>query len=574
MADSALTRFNYGTVNENVLNWWSKTLPSLSTLDLSGLVPFIRLTPVTVIDSTIVDHAKAVYIDFSSQQQHRNNLRAKYGLKQLQLDVLGDAGSIYRIELEFDIYDLSVLETSDTDVSLAELARLNSIIKVEFGWGAYSWEPNTQYTNINDVGSHYGKGFELFGVVTFADPSIDQEITTLNIKLTSVGNPIMNDFKLDTLFDLNPELLTKVSPNSFVAKKVFLDAAAGRETEGDNTIVTSAVSLRKLFDEFSKSIKQNVQILGLTKLEIPTIITTNPIQEKANMFPAIQDKVGLSGEKPVNGYTVGDLMITIESLQQIKNESSSPKNFINGVCEFINQALYGQINLQAHALPPSGQIIEIINIASVDKPADSDSTPIGDNIQSGIDNYLPLRFSVGNTIIKSMRFPSDLSESGKNIQQAVELGTVQGSTPDEIRDFISTWYDPSPEKIKEIEDKTNGFPKSVVEEIVRLNPSLKEKGQLSKMWDEMRTIVKNMKIADNAIKYMPYKLEASLLGISDIWWGTRVYINEECPIPWFRKSIWRITNLSHTLVPGSWTTTINGVCEYNPFTEKLAKKDI
>lgn len=105
----------------------------MNPVEFANLAPFLRITPVTVIGETIVDHNKAISIDVSKQAIERTNLKAKFGIKQLTLDVVGEVGSVYKLTLDIDVYDLSILEKTSDDLSLYELTKLNKIVKVEFG---------------------------------------------------------------------------------------------------------------------------------------------------------------------------------------------------------------------------------------------------------------------------------------------------------------------------------------------------------------------------------------------------------------------------------------------------------
>jgi hypothetical protein len=111
-------------------------------------------------------------------------------------------------------------------------------------------------------------------------------------------------------------------------------------------------------------------------------------------------------------------------------------------------------------------------------------------------------------------------------------------------------------------------PSNLFNQVLQLNKDLEN---AEEMRAEFAAVVESLVVLDNTLKYLPYKMEATIKGVSDINKGTRILLDETVAIPIFRSTIWRIVDISHALDDNSWTTTFSAICEFN---NEINKKNI
>jgi hypothetical protein len=75
-----------------------------------------------------------------------------------------------------------------------------------------------------------------------------------------------------------------------------------------------------------------------------------------------------------------------------------------------------------------------------------------------------------------------------------------------------------------------------------------------------------MRLNDSILKFLPYRMELSILGISDLWVGNRIFL-VRCPFSWanlenlYRSTVWRIVDIKHIVENNIWTTDITAITE-------------
>lgn len=258
----------------------------------------------------------------------------------------------------------------------------------------------------------------------------ERNIISVYIQLTSTSSQISNDFKLDSLFKLDSQ---KFKEEYFaVSQKAprATDDSLGRGKRKSKP----AISLYNLFVQLEDSIKNKIKTIGLNSISIPEYDLTFPIvNADQTLNPSLNPYVGIKQNTP--NPTVGDIMITVEKILEIKENSNTVKSFINNLCQEININSLQTLDLKPIARPPAGNIISIINNTSA-RDINSSKTTIAS--EKDVDKYLQLSYYTGNTIIKSIIFSSDLSGAGKNIQNAIEMQSIQGASPIEVIQFMKT----------------------------------------------------------------------------------------------------------------------------------------
>lgn len=551
---SQFERYSFGIISEEV-NKWVKKLENSGTLYLSSLAPFIRITPIKTFGSNIIDANTTKPLNFNLSQLLTPNLKGNYALKNMDVELYGDIGSLFRINLNIDIFDSNLLENSD----ISSLFKLGTNAKIEFGWSdpEAAWEFKLG-NKITDTVSHNGKGQELYGVVTMLNIDIsERNIISVYIQLTSTSSQISNDFKLDSLFKLDSQ---KFKEEYFaVSQKAprATDDSLGRGKRKSKP----AISLYNLFVQLEDSIKNKIKTIGLNSISIPEYDLTFPIvNADQTLNPSLNPYVGIKQNTP--NPTVGDIMITVEKILEIKENSNTVKSFINNLCQEININSLQTLDLKPIARPPAGNIISIINNTSA-RDINSSKTTIAS--EKDVDKYLQLSYYTGNTIIKSIIFSSDLSGAGKNIQNAIEMQSIQGASPIEVIQFMKTWYNDKSEDYETAANQLIAEPQEKLDEILELYPNMNDKLTIYKNFQE---VIKKQNVKNNALKYLPYTLNCGVLGISDIWLGTRVWFDENTSISILKNTLWRITSLKHNISPGAWNTEFSAVCEYNEIIEK------
>lgn len=585
----ALELWTHGTVDSEITQWFQH-LSNMSTIELSQLIPFIRITPIIVVGTNIVEEKDS--IDFSTQQIYTENLKGKYALKGMNLRTAGEpAGVMFTIDMDIDVFDLSLLEHSDRNLdNISYLLSLNNYIKIEFGWGSqFKWNRQPS-TNINNANNHYGRGAELFGAVGFTDVSISENaIITIKIKISAVGNIVLNDFSLDSLFNIIIDDIP--STETFETRKGWF----GRIFSKHDYRAKKGISLSSLFTY----IKNQMEEAGLNKIGV-VIPDINTNMKLKNIEPFRNSINATTGLKPnTNNPTVGDIVISDDAIKDIYSKSNNLRNFIKNICKLINEESVGTLTLQAIALPPSGAKIQITNQAQVDKGLSKSQGDMSASERRNEQNkkrenqkaeilsyaksgkYLNLKFYTGNTIVKNISFQSDISDAGKNSQLFVDMGQIANTTPIELRRFIDKWYipegyaeigPPTEQQQAEIQQQRenlyNQSYKNILSEISKISIGIKSPGDINKLIDDFHKTIKSIEIQDQSLKYLPYKFDATIIGLTGIWNGTRIYLDNDCPIPFLKNTVWRITELSHELTPESWTTTFSAAMEYSKYIEE------
>lgn len=547
-------RYNFGIISPETKEWIKK-LESGDILFLNSLAPFIRITPIEIYGNYIKNISTSKPINFNISQINSQNFKGDFALKQLTTELYSEAASLFKINIDIDIFDYSILESSE----ISSLFRLGTNAKIEFGWGNQEaiWDFKLD-SKLDQLNLHHGKGHELYGIVSMINIDINENnIISVSVQFTSASTQITNDFKLDSVFHLNSQ---KFKNDYFVVSQKApraTDDSLGRGKRKSSP----AISLYNLFTQIENSIKERAKIYGLDSLTVPEYdLSFKLLNTDQTLNPSLSPCIGIN--QNVSNPSVGDIMITIDTILELKENSNTVKSFINNICEAINENSLQTLELQAISRPPSGHIISIVNNTStVDISTSNTNIASNENIKK----YLNLSFFTGNTIVKNISFTSDLSDGGKNIQNAIELQAIQGATPIELIEFLKTWYRDKTTDYKKTANQLLAEPYEVLDEIMELYPNIGEKQSI---YRQFQNIIKNMKIKNNSLKYLPYKLNCTTLGISDIWLGTRLWFNEIVPVPLLKETLWRLTSVKHSISNGEWITEFDGVCEYNRLIDK------
>ena len=87
--------------------------------------------------------------------------------------------------------------------------------------------------------------------------------------------------------------------------------------------------------------------------------------------------------------------------------------------------------------------------------------------------------------------------------------------------------------------------------------------EYSDMMKKINEFTISIKSNDSSLRLLPFNLSATIIGLSNIWNGTRVFLDENFLIPWLRNSVYKISNIKHSIDSTGWSTSFDGVCEHN-----------
>jgi hypothetical protein len=553
--------FQHGEMEEDAQAWWDE-FKSLSTIELSELSPFIRITPLIMINTDIVEHKVSSLLTMYKSQMKTDGYTGGYALKGMTMNVQDTVGATFEIVLEFQIFDLEVFEKS-SDSGLYFLSNLNSRLKLEFGWGKYMW-PLVEQSHATVVEKHAGKGQELYCAVVKANVGIsDEQIITFTVTLRAPSSLLMKQWRNDFGFDLNMDAMKL--PVAYFKRKKWMTWLTGARD------VVSAVTLKTLTDHITRSIQTKLYKVGMNSQTPPTFDVRHPISKLQVLNPSLDPDIGLA-EEGANA-TVGDILISTDYLKEAKISTKTSQLFMKEIIDKINSAGGGALKLD---IIPSlnGSILTISNVASPTGKVKANGK-VEEDIWSIRDRYLKLNFADGNSLVQSITFNSDIEAAATNVQNFIQKQGLEKASNPELLAFMSSWYEDTDtwktatgdERMK-LQLDFEKDPSNLFSQVLQLN---KELENAEEMRAEFAAVVESLVVLDNTLKYLPYKMEVTIKGVSDMNKGTRILLDETVAIPIFRSTIWRIVDISHALDDSSWTTTFSAICEFN---NEINKKNI
>lgn len=556
---NVLKIYQYGIVEQDTRDWW-ESMKSMSTLDASALSPFIRITPLIMIGSDIIAHKKSALLDMYSSQMKTKNYTGGYALKSMNFDIHDSLGATFDIKLEFNIFDLGVFEKS-AESGLYFLSNLNSRLKLEFGWGKYMW-PLKEESTTDTVVKHGGKGQELYCAVVKSNIGIsDEQIITFSVTLRAPSSLIMKQWRNDYGFDLNQDKLGQ-SVSYFKRKKYFTWLTGGVD-------IIKAIRLEDLTKHITESVQKKLYKIGMNSQTAPVFDVSHPIDKNTVLNPSIEADVGMTEKSSNSAITVGDIMISLSALKDLLPKTKTTQGFMKAVLSLINSAGGGSLKLDM-TQSLNGSKIVIVNSAN----ASGEEKVSNEDIWSRRDEYLNFNFADGNTLVKSITFDSDIEASSLNQMNFIQKQGLEEASNAELLSFMSTWYETtdvwenaSYDERMAKKDEFEKNPSNLFNEVLRVNKSIEN---VEALREEFAKVVESIIVMDNTLKYLPYTMEVSLIGMADIWKGTRLLLDDRAAIPLYRNTVWRITSISHELSDGNWTTNFTAICEWN---EEINRKN-
>jgi hypothetical protein len=368
----------------------------------------------------------------------------------------------------------------------------------------------------------------------------------------------MNNKKLQNLIEIEWDKVPNIQDINTVSQGSF---QWFRNIWG-KTFSKKAILLKDLIQYLTEKIKENKDFNTIiNEFDFSVELEIDNIQNLKSIDKNILLKDG--------GNSVGDFFITIKKVDELYAESTTYKKFINNILKIINKAYETELNLN-FIQTPQGNV-------SVIKDKAEDST----NVWNNKEKYLTLDFGKKNNLCSSISFSSDLDDARKNIEIYTNVAQIKGATPNQLKSFAITWlYDKETwnnfdenEKNTIIQNLNKDTPdellKVLLEETDLKQLAEDEKNDAIK---EIKSIVINKEIRNNTIRYMPYKISATLFGISDIWTGTNIYLDENFINPLHQNTIWQITDIKHSLSGGDWQVSIEAGLIFDKKMDELTKK--
>ena len=580
-----LSKWTEGLLDKTIINDFIE-LSNKSSLELSKYIPFIRITPIELDGATIKkqneDNCLTIYLTQSQIQS--KNLKGKLGFKNLSMSTEGEPiGIIFAIHLEFDILDPSILN----DYNIARLFTLATNLKIEFGWGNHIWDYKSHNT-VKDADDHGVNGYEMYSQVNLVEPTINEKgIINIKVKTLSTNATLLMDIKKDNYFNifgiyghvkhvkLDTSALTEYGGIWASKNKPEEKIRTPQETEGINpgktllsTLSTSGtilpdstINLQDLILYINSQIKNTM----LTK-----VMTNNNkiiLDEKEIPIQSLNTfgkKITLKDSSKSNAQ-LKDIDIDINIIVQLYNSTDTLVSFLNGLCDSINENSLDTLNLQVQTSLPSGNDIIITNVTQIGKKKQED---FKNNILEHKDQYLPINIMGKNNIIKSLSFPQNLSDGGRFLQGYIDMGGVPGTTSEKTKAITVFNYSDNKEALVTKKDDEwfsyDWKTQWTIEQSSKIKSNkLGSPTKNPKKIEENKNTIQRAKTQNASIFFLPYKLEATFFGFSGLWTGSRLYIDNDCPIPFFKETVWRITSLTHDLTSSGWEVSISAVLEYN-----------
>lgn len=568
MKQSALEKWTTGIIDQEVLDFWND-LKSKSSLALSSYLPFVRISyyKLNPDDTTRIDDEKTIlYSEFNFQQSQLKSEKnlGKYGLTDLNMEVAGKANSLFKINLTIKIYNPNIIKNKSDDI--VKLFHLGANAKVEFGWNKGYWE-ETKDKSIDKSAFHRGRGHELFCKVSGVDISADnQGLIEVKLNLTAPSNTILNDVDINNIDKINWE-----------------EGIQTQEINRDNILWVIprsnliGVKLKNIVNYFINQLEEKPHYPNTT---IPSIGTSEVINKK-DLSNSTEDEI------IIDGNTIGDFIIAKELIKKIRKNSKTLRKFINNLCDKINTAYEGDLELELTGTPNAKKLY-IVDNAQIEKNDNEtqirtkSSTNINENVKNG--KFLELEMGTGNTLVKDISFEMSMDDGMKSMQIYTDQQNLNDAIPSVLKQFITTWLIPEDEfkemseeeKEKEIEKlmkvgKEELLNKTLLEKS-SLTSAINNKEDLRKYYSQVKSIVKNRKIRNNPVRYLPYKMSCTIFGISDIWKGSRIYLGEDFLIPFGQNTVWVVTDVNHSISPGTWETSLEAQLEWRKEMDELSKE--
>lgn len=543
-----------GEIDSNILEFW-KELKSLN-LELSSLIPFFRISHITYkpkSDGDIKEILPFKKFNFIKSQLKSENLKGYYGIESFDLEVTGTANSLYKGSMTIKIYDLDLIENKKDNIH--KLLNLGENVMIDFGWSKWDWG-EIKPGNIDDLIYHGGRGHTIFAKVSGRDISFDEEnVMEIQLNFTSSTYNLMNNKQLQNLVEIEWDEVENIieihtaKQGSFQWFRNFLGKLFGK----------NAIKLKHLFDYLITKIKNTNQIDMITG-----VIDTNIPVDKDEIKDSIDPNIIL------DGGTVGDFIVTIKLIDEIYDKSKTFRKFINNILKKINKAYNGDLNLELIKTPKGSEsLVE-------DKAQDADY------LWKNRKKYLKLDFGNKNSLVQTISFSSDLSEGMKTQEVYSNTSQIKGATPTMLKSFVTTWiygeekWESLDEDVKNhiVEKLSEKEPDKLLKTLLEessLYPSQNVEEQ-KEFISTLKNVVKNRQIRDNSIRYMPYKMSATLFGISDIWTGSNIYLDENFINPIHKNTVWKVTDVKHSISDNNWTISIDAQLIYRKKWHEFAAK--
>ena len=290
-----------------------------------------------------------------------------------------------------------------------------------------------------------------------------------------------------------------------------------------------------LFEAITVSIDRKMRQLGMIGVAAPIFDTSYTLVNASKLDPSTSETVGITTQNNQISE-IGDIVVDLDIIKNLKLKAKTVDLFVTRLLNIVNHETNGIIKLKHFPSSNGGPIIVIRNEFEIDtedeKTQESSVDPL-----SLKDQYLTMPFGRGTSLVETISFNSDLSDGGMNIFNAIELQGIEGATSNELLSFTRTWIENteawaelSQQEKKDKRLEYSRTPKNLIDDVYLMNPSMGEE-TATELYEEFIEAIQNTPIKDSYLKYMPYTMEASLFGISDIWMGTRVYLDENLIIP-------------------------------------------
>lgn len=407
----------------------------------------------------------------------------------------------------------------------------------------------------------------------------------------------------DKLFN---SIMNVLSPNDITTRLKFgrgqtkwvTDVEKDQKRVVEKT-VGSAISLKDLFEEILpqliESNMKNYFLLNIINADIAKIETSALLDKSSvSLSPSASQYVGLPNSPNKEKWSVGDICIEKQSLLKIlKNDYSDFEELVNAILDFIRMQIIGlDLTLIVHSNPAISVIVQEGNYFNEEKIPTT-----AEELRNNQYRMLPIEYGGKNNIIKTLTFDTDLQEA-KNIQNYLELESVSLATPKDVALGVYMSMNSKFADKKFFDEFKAKYGATLVQDNILQNINKwKENPTANYLWftsqekqkegaglaeeqnidnalnEQIKTQLKqawNSRIFAPGVKLFPYKLEIECIGISEIWYGTCVHIKKN-RIPALNDSLWKITNIKHTISKSGWFTSFGGVCILTKDSEQRTK---